>query len=84
MILSAQTDDDRAAERGITLTAEHRNVLAAMRLDHADTGTWPTLRRTSTITGLPMDRFFALFPGAPAETMAYVAASPAPARPDAS
>ncbi len=58
---------------GVTMTASHRNVIAAVRLDFNETGAAPTLIRTSRLTGLDVGRLVHLFPGTPARTMAYIA-----------
>lgn len=71
---STALGDALAARIGITMTPEHRNVIAALRRDYRETDVSPTLRRANVITGLPMGRLFNLFPGKPA----YVAGLPKP------
>lgn len=67
-----------AAQIGITLTDEHRAVLAFLREDFLHRGETATLRRASTGTGVPVKDLFRLFPQKPAKKMAYVAGLPKP------
>ncbi len=41
-------------------------------------GETATLRRVSTLSGIPVKELFALFPGKPAKKMAYIAGLPKP------
>jgi tRNA 2-thiouridine synthesizing protein E len=41
-------------------------------------GETPTLRRVSTIGGIPIKQLFVMFPQKPAKKMAYVAGLPKP------
>lgn len=70
---NAQIADALSTQAGITMTAEHRNVIAAVRLDFDETGETPTLLRTSRITGLDAGRLCQLFHGTPAATIARIA-----------
>lgn len=70
---NARTADVLSAQAGVRMTAEHRNVIAAVRLDFAETGEMPTLLRASRITGLDPGRLFELFHNNPAVTMAHIA-----------
>ena len=42
------------------------------------TGATATLRRVSTVAGIPIKELFGLFPGKPAKKMAYIAGLPKP------
>jgi tRNA 2-thiouridine synthesizing protein E len=66
------------AQIGITLTDEHWNAIRFLRKDFAETGETPTLRRVSTVGGIPIKQLFVLFPQKPAKKMAYVAGLPKP------
>lgn len=70
---NARIADLLSAQAGITMTAEHRDVIAAVRLDFAETGEMPTLLRTSRITGLDVGRLSDLFHTTPVVTMAHIA-----------
>jgi tRNA 2-thiouridine synthesizing protein E len=67
-----------AQQIGITLTDEHWNVIRFLRKDFEDVGETPTLRRVSTVGGIPIKALFILFPQKPAKKMAYVAGLPKP------
>jgi len=67
-----------AAQIGLTLTDEHLAVLKFLRQDFQQQGETATLRRVSTIGGVPTKRLFELFPRKPAKKMAYVAGLPKP------
>ncbi|MGC1213099.1 MAG: TusE/DsrC/DsvC family sulfur relay protein [Micromonospora sp.] len=75
-------DDDLAArlagQIGIDLTDAHRRIIAALREDYRQHGETATLRRVTTLTGVPTGELFALFPKKPAKKMAYVAGLPKP------
>jgi TusE/DsrC/DsvC family sulfur relay protein len=75
--------DDQLAEQlataiGITLTDAHWPIIRFLRADYADRGESATLRRVSTLTGVPVKDLFLLFPGKPAKKMAYIAGLPKP------
>lgn len=55
------------------LTEEHWNVIDFLRADAEAQGETPTLRRVSTIGGIPTKSLFQLFPKKPARKMSYVA-----------
>jgi tRNA 2-thiouridine synthesizing protein E len=68
-----------AAADGIDrLTDEHWAVLDLMRREYASTGTGPTVRALSRISGIPIKRLYELFPGGPAKVAARVAGIPKP------
>jgi len=67
-----------AAQIGITLTDEHWNAIRFLRMDFEEQGETPTLRRVSTVGGIPIKSLFALFPQKPAKKMAYVSGLPKP------
>ncbi|MEZ0448347.1 TusE/DsrC/DsvC family sulfur relay protein [Cellulomonas sp. ICMP 17802] len=67
-----------AAQIGLTLTDEHRAVLAFLREDYAQRGETATLRRASSGSGVSVKDLFRLFPQKPAKKMAYVAGLPKP------
>jgi tRNA 2-thiouridine synthesizing protein E len=75
-------DDDLArqlaAAIGIELTDAHWKAIRFLRADYPATGETATLRRVSTLGGIPIKELFALFPGKPAKKMAYVAGLPKP------
>ena len=66
------------AQIGITLTEDHWNAIRFLRKDFEQVGETPTLRRVSTVGGIPIKALFALFPQKPAKKMAYVAGLPKP------
>ncbi|HZW43689.1 MAG TPA: TusE/DsrC/DsvC family sulfur relay protein [Dermatophilaceae bacterium] len=66
------------AQIGITLTDEHWNAIRFLRKDFGETSETPTLRRVSTVGGIPIKQLFVLFPQKPAKKMAYVAGLPKP------
>ncbi len=67
-----------AAQIGIDLTDEHWRAIRFLRQDFADQGETATLRRISTVGGIPVKELFALFPQKPAKKLAYVAGLPKP------
>ncbi|MGA7272410.1 MAG: TusE/DsrC/DsvC family sulfur relay protein [Acidimicrobiia bacterium] len=67
-----------AEQIGITMTDEHWTAIRFLRQDYADKGETPTLRRVSTVGGIPIKTLFTLFPKKPAKKMAYVAGLPKP------
>jgi tRNA 2-thiouridine synthesizing protein E len=75
-------DDDLArvlaAQIGIELTDEHWRALRFLREDFAQRGETATIRRISTVGGIPVKQLFALFPQKPAKKMAYIAGLPKP------
>jgi TusE/DsrC/DsvC family sulfur relay protein len=75
-------DDDLgkvlAANIGIDLTDEHWGVIHFLRDDYSTQGETATIRRVSTVGGVPTKQLFELFPKKPAKKMAYVAGLPKP------
>ena len=67
-----------AAQIGIELTDEHWNAIRFLRKDFEQLGETPTLRRVSTVGGIPIKQLFVMFPQKPAKKMAYVAGLPKP------
>lgn len=67
-----------AEQIGLTLTDEHWAALRFVRADFATQGETATLRRISTVGGIPIKQLFALFPQKPAKKIAYVAGLPKP------
>ncbi|MEV4702840.1 TusE/DsrC/DsvC family sulfur relay protein [Actinoplanes sp. NPDC049316] len=63
---------------GIDLTDAHRKAIDFLRQDYAAQGETATLRRVSTVGGIPTKELFALFPKKPAKKMAYIAGLPKP------
>jgi len=55
------------------LDDEHWKVIDFLRSDAKEQGETPTLRRVSTIGGIPTKSLFQLFPKKPARKMSYVA-----------
>jgi tRNA 2-thiouridine synthesizing protein E len=78
----AEWNDDLAtvlaAQIGLTLTEEHWKVLRFLRKDFEEQGETATLRRVSSIGGIPIRTQVALFHQQPAKKMAYVAGLPSP------
>jgi TusE/DsrC/DsvC family sulfur relay protein len=60
------------------LTDEHWKAIRFLRDDYAEQGETATLRRVSTVGGIPTKELFTLFPKKPAKKMAYVAGLPKP------
>jgi TusE/DsrC/DsvC family sulfur relay protein len=75
-------DDDLgkvlASNIGIDLTDEHWKVIHFLRDDYKTQGETATIRRVSTVGGVPTKQLFTLFPKKPAKKMAYVAGLPKP------
>ncbi len=67
-----------AAAIGIELTDEHWKAVRFLRSDFPEQGETATLRRVSTVGGIPTKQLFALFPQKPAKKLAYVAGLPKP------
>lgn len=63
---------------GVELTDAHWAVIRFLREDYPQRGETATLRRVSTVAGVPVKELFRLFPGKPAKKMAYVAGLPKP------
>jgi len=67
-----------AARIGIELTDEHWQAIRFLRDDYGAQGETATLRRISTVGGIPVKTLFRLFPQKPAKKLAYVAGLPKP------
>ncbi len=67
-----------AAQIGIDMTDDHWKAIRFLREDFVAQGETPTLRRVSTVGGIPTKQLFTLFPQKPAKKMAYVAGLPKP------
>jgi tRNA 2-thiouridine synthesizing protein E len=67
-----------AANIGIELTTEHWKAIRFLREDYQTQGETATLRRVSTVGGIPTKQLFLLFPKKPAKKMAYIAGLPKP------
>ena len=67
-----------AAQIGIDMTDAHWPAIKFIRTDYADQGETPTIRRVSTVGGIPTKELFKLFPQKPAKKMAYIAGVPKP------
>lgn len=73
-----QLGSQLAAAIGIELTEDHWKAIRFLRADYRDRGETATLRRVSTLAGIPTKELFVLFPKKPAKKMAYVAGLPKP------
>jgi TusE/DsrC/DsvC family sulfur relay protein len=75
-------DDDLAgqlaAQIGIDLTDAHWKAIRFLREDFKAQGETATIRRVSTLGGIPTKELFTLFPKKPAKKMAYIAGLPKP------
>jgi len=67
-----------ATQIGISLTDAHWKAIRFLRSDFEAQGETATLRRVSTVGGIPIKELFALFPQKPAKKMSYVAGLPKP------
>lgn len=68
-----------ASNIGIEMSDRHWEAIRFLRSDYRDQGETATLRRVSTLGGIPTKELFQLFPKKPAKKMAYVAGLPKPA-----
>jgi tRNA 2-thiouridine synthesizing protein E len=75
---SEELAGELASRIGIALTDEHWKAIRFLRQDYLTHGETATLRRVSTLAGIPIKQLFVLFPGKPAKKMAYVAGLPKP------
>ena len=62
-----------ASNIGIELTEAHWVPIRFLRKDFETQKETATLRRVSTVGGIPVKELFALFPGKPAKKMSYIA-----------
>ena len=67
-----------ATQLGITLTEDHWAAVKFAREDWADSGQSPTVRRVSTMAGIPTKQLYELFPKKPAKKLAFIAGTPKP------
>lgn len=67
-----------AGQIGIELGDRHWDVIRFVRDDFKSQGETPTLRRVSTVGGIPTKELFQLFPKKPAKKMSYIAGVPKP------
>jgi tRNA 2-thiouridine synthesizing protein E len=67
-----------AAQIAIEMTDAHWDAIRFLRKDFQETGETPTLRRVSTVGGIPIKKLFVMFPQKPAKKMAYIAGLPKP------
>ena len=67
-----------AAQIGIDMGDGHWKAIRFLRSDFATEGETATLRRVSTVGGIPTKQLFQLFPQKPAKKMAYIAGLPTP------
>ncbi len=67
-----------AGQIGIDLTDAHWKAIRFLREDYKQQGETATLRRVSTVGGIPTKELFTLFPTKPAKKMAYIAGLPKP------
>jgi tRNA 2-thiouridine synthesizing protein E len=63
---------------GIELTEAHWKAIRFLREDFKTQGETATIRRVTTLGGIPTKELFALFPKKPAKKMAYIAGLPKP------
>ncbi len=75
---SKEVGEQLAAQIGIEMTDDHWKVIDFLRSDFVDKGETATLRRVSTVGGVPTKQLFQLFPKKPAKKMAYIAGLPKP------
>ncbi|MCA9936716.1 MAG: TusE/DsrC/DsvC family sulfur relay protein [Ardenticatenaceae bacterium] len=68
-----QVAEALASDIGITLTDAHWKVINFCRTDYEAQGDAPTLRRITTVGGVPTKDLYQLFPKGPAKKVAYVA-----------
>ena len=67
-----------AANIGIELGDRHMEAIRFLREDFKTEGETATLRRVTTMSGIPTKELFQLFPKKPAKKMAYIAGVPKP------
>lgn len=68
-----------AAVEGLELTAERMRVIELARAEFTSTGASPNIRKLTQVASLATKDLYALFPKAPARTIAKVAGIPKPA-----
>jgi tRNA 2-thiouridine synthesizing protein E len=67
-----------AHQIGLELTDQHWKAIRFLREDYQQQGETATVRRISTVGGIPTKELFQLFPQKPAKKLAYVAGLPKP------
>ncbi|MGA3215736.1 MAG: TusE/DsrC/DsvC family sulfur relay protein [Acidimicrobiales bacterium] len=67
-----------AAQIGVDLTDAHWMAIRFLREDYKERGETATIRRITTLGGIPTKELFELFPKKPAKKMAYIAGLPKP------
>ena len=67
-----------AHQIGIEMREDHWKAIHFLRSDFPQQGETATLRRVSTVGGIPTKQLFAMFPKKPAKKMAYIAGLPKP------
>lgn len=67
-----------AAQIGVQMTPEQWTAIRFLRSDYLEQGETATLRRVSTLAGIPVKNLFELLPKKPAKKMAYIAGLPKP------
>ncbi|HEY7821898.1 MAG TPA: TusE/DsrC/DsvC family sulfur relay protein [Acidimicrobiia bacterium] len=75
---SEEVGKQLAANIGIEMTDRHWEAIRFLRDDYREQGETATLRRVSSVGGIPTKELFALFPKKPAKKMAYIAGLPKP------
>jgi tRNA 2-thiouridine synthesizing protein E len=68
-----------ASNIGIEMEDRHWEAIRFLRSDYQEQGETATLRRVTTMAGIPTKELFQLFPKKPAKKMAYIAGLPKPA-----
>ncbi len=68
-----------AGNIGVDMTDRHWEAIRFLRDDYKTQGETATLRRVTTLSGIPTKELFTLFPKKPAKKMAYIAGLPKPA-----
>ncbi len=67
-----------AGQIGVAMSDDHWQAIRFLRSDFPEQQETATLRRVSTVGGIPTKQLFALFPKKPAKKMAYIAGLPKP------
>ena len=67
-----------ASQLGIAMTEDHWAAVKFAREDWTETGVSPTVRRVSTMAGIPTKQLYELFPKKPAKKLAIIAGVPKP------
>jgi TusE/DsrC/DsvC family sulfur relay protein len=67
-----------AAQIGIEMSEDHWQTVKFLREDFLQQGETATIRRVSTVGGIPTKLLFQLFPKKPAKKMSYIAGLPKP------